>query len=75
MDTITEVKIQKAIEELIKDRTTIMIAHDLSTARMADRIVCLEDGKVVEQGTHEELLEKDGLYKELWDMQSSLNKP
>ena len=75
VDTITEVKIQKAIEELIKDRTTIMIAHDLSTARMADRIVCLEDGKVVEQGTHEELLEKDGLYKELWDMQSSLNKP
>ncbi|MFP4116784.1 MAG: ABC transporter ATP-binding protein [Candidatus Aenigmatarchaeota archaeon] len=75
VDTITEVKIQDAINELIKDRTTIMIAHDLSTARLADRIICLEDGKVVEQGTHEELLEKDGLYKKLWDMQSSLNRP
>ena len=75
VDTITEVKIQKAIEELIKDRTTIMIAHDLSTARLADRIICLENGKVVEEGTHKELLKKGGLYKELWDMQSSLNKP
>ncbi len=75
VDTLTEVKIQDAIKELIKDRTTIMIAHDLSTARLADRIICLENGKVVEEGTHEELLENDGLYKELWDMQSSLNKP
>lgn len=75
VDTITEVKIQEAIRELIRDRTTIMIAHDLSTARLADRIICLEDGKVVEKGTHEELLEEDGLYKELWDMQSSLNEP
>jgi ATP-binding cassette subfamily B protein len=75
VDTITEVKIQEAIRDLIKDRTTLMIAHDLSTARMADRILCLKDGKIVEQGTHEELLEKGGLYKELWNMQSSLNKP
>ncbi len=75
VDTITEVKIQNAIKELIKDRTTIMIAHDLSTARLADSIICLDDGKVVEQGTHEKLLKKDGLYRELWDMQSSLNKP
>ena len=75
VDTITEVKIQEAIEKLIKDRTTILIAHDLSTARLADRIICLEDGKIVQEGTHDELVEKDGIYKELWEMQSSLNKP
>lgn len=75
VDTITEVKIQKAIRDLIKYRTTIMIAHDLSTARMADRIICLKDGKIIEEGTHDELIEMDSLYKELWDMQSSLNKP
>lgn len=75
VDTITEVKIQKAIKELIKGRTTIIIAHDLSTARMADRIICMKDGRIVEQGTHQELIQKSGLYKELWDMQSSLNKP
>ncbi len=75
VDTITEVKIQKAIKDLIKDRTTIMIAHDLSTARLADKILCLENGRIVQKGTHEELIEEEGLYSKLWEMQSSLNKP
>ncbi|KXA92605.1 hypothetical protein AKJ64_02710 [candidate division MSBL1 archaeon SCGC-AAA259E17] len=75
VDTITEVKIQKAIRNLIKNRTTLVIAHDLSTARAADRILVLDKGEIVERGSHDELLERGGLYKRLWEMQSSLDEP
>ncbi len=70
MDTATERRIQEAISKLIEGKTTIMIAHRLSTLRDADRLIVIERGKVAEQGTHAELLEKEnGIYKRLYDLQ------
>ncbi len=67
LDTITEEKIQESFEELAKGRTTIVIAHRLSTVRDADRIVVIEDGLIVEEGSHQELLEKGGAYAKLYN--------
>lgn len=67
VDNITESKIQRSITNASKDRTTIMVAHRLSTVRNADRIFVFEDGQIIERGSHEELVEIGGLYKELWD--------
>ncbi len=70
MDTKTERKIQSALEELTRNRTTITIAHRLSTLRSADFLIVIEDGKVVEEGTAEELLAvKDGVYRKLYRLQ------
>ena len=75
MDTATERKIQEALAELIKGKTTIMIAHRLSTLRDADELVVIEHGKVAERGTHQELLEKeDGVYKKLFTLQEEALK-
>ena len=68
VDTQTEVIIQRALRELLKNRTSFVIAHRLSTIREASRIVVLDRGKVVEIGTHEALLEKDGVYANLYKM-------
>ncbi len=66
VDTITEQKIQAAIDQVIKGRTSIVIAHRLSTVKNADIILVVDDGKIVEQGRHEELLAKKGYYYTLW---------
>ncbi|MFC7141008.1 ABC transporter ATP-binding protein [Halosimplex aquaticum] len=69
VDNETEALIQRSIEALIEDRTTLVVAHRLSTVRDADRIVVLDDGRVAEQGAHEDLLDRDGLYATLWRVQ------
>ena len=75
MDTATERKIQEALAELIKGKTTIMIAHRLSTLRDADELVVIEHGKVAERGTHQALLQKeDGVYKKLFTLQEEALK-
>lgn len=70
LDTESERLVQDALERLMKTRTTIAIAHRLSTIKSADEIYVIHEGQIVEQGTHDELLQKDGYYKKLNDMQS-----
>ncbi len=70
VDTETERKIQAALGELIKNRTTLSIAHRLSTLRDADELIVLEDGKIVEQGTHSELIKQKGTYFKLFQIQT-----
>jgi len=70
LDSITESQIQSAIFELIENKTAIVIAHRLSTILRMDRIIVLEKGKILEQGTHQELLEKSGNYAKMWKHQS-----
>ena len=69
LDPENEVLIQEAISELIKNRTVIVIAHRLKTIAGADQIIVLDDGRLAEQGSHDELLEKGGLYAKLWNIQ------
>jgi ATP-binding cassette subfamily B protein len=69
VDTRTEVQVQEAMETLMKGRTSFVIAHRLSTIRDADMILVIDDGKIVEQGTHSELLAKDGFYADLYRSQ------
>jgi len=71
LDTESERQVQRAIETLVSGRTALMIAHRLSTIRRADRIVFLEAGRIVETGTHEELLAAGGRYRKLYDLQFS----
>ncbi|MDD3867225.1 MAG: ABC transporter ATP-binding protein, partial [Eubacteriales bacterium] len=65
----TEAEIQKAIQSLVGSRTLLVIAHRLSTVRKADRILVLDQGRVVEQGRHDELLRSGGLYSRLYQAQ------
>ena len=69
LDTESERLVQDAIEKLMKDRTSLIIAHRLSTIRNADEIIVLQMGEIIERGTHETLIGKDGFYKKLVDMQ------
>ena len=69
VDTLTEVLIQKAMDNLMEGRTSFIIAHRLSTIRNADLILVMNEGDIVEQGQHEELLEKGGFYAELYNSQ------
>lgn len=70
LDSISESYIQEAFGELMKGKTTIVIAHRLSTVQKMDRIIVLDKGQIVEEGTHRELLERDGLYADLWNHQT-----
>ena len=69
LDNTTEVLIQQALDELCKGRTTLVVAHRLSTIRNADEIAVVLDGKITERGTHEQLMEADGTYKKLYALQ------
>ena len=71
LDSVTEAKIQKAFDNLAKGRTTLIIAHRLSTIRSASRIISIADGVVAECGTHQELLEKGGIYADLYHTQNA----
>ena len=73
VDTATERLIQEALERLMKNRTSFVIAHRLSTIRKADQIIVLKEGAIVEQGTHEELVETEGLYAKLARIQNTTN--
>ncbi|NGX38833.1 MAG: putative multidrug export ATP-binding/permease protein [Chlamydiae bacterium] len=69
LDSITEKEIQNSFEDLMRDKTTIVIAHRLSTLLRMDRLLVFAHGKIVEEGTHEELIHKEGVYRSFWDTQ------
>ena len=72
VDNETEEALQKSLEVISKDRTTIVIAHRLSTIRHSDSIVVLDDGRVIESGTHEDLIKNNGQYSKLWNVQTGI---
>ncbi|MFB6215364.1 MAG: ATP-binding cassette domain-containing protein, partial [Candidatus Aenigmatarchaeota archaeon] len=69
VDNETEARIQSNLKNLSSNPTTFIVAHRLSTVRNADRIFVLDEGRIVERGTHEELLSKEGIYSDLWNIQ------
>ena len=73
VDTRTEVRIQKALDNLMRGRTSFIIAHRLSTIRKADLILVMKDGDIIEQGTHEQLLVQKGFYADLYNSQFEEN--
>ena len=73
LDPENEVEVQKAIDTLIKGRTVIAIAHRLKTIKEADQIIVLNNGQIKEEGTHETLMQAEGLYAQLWDIQEHIS--
>ena len=71
IDTLTEIRVQKAFKKLMKGRTSFIVAHRLSTIKESDVILVMNDGDIIEQGTHEELLNKGGFYSRLYNSQFS----
>ena len=70
LDNESEELVRQSMEELCRDRTAIIIAHRLSTVKHVDRILCLKDGRIIESGTHAELIARDGYYRKLYEMHS-----
>ena len=71
-DNETEAALQRSIEKVSKDRTTIIIAHRLSTIRNSDRIIVLDNGVIMEDGSHEDLISKKGIYNRMWSVQTGV---
>lgn len=72
VDTETDIQIRRALDDYWKNTTVFIITHRITTAMEADKIIVLDKGEIVEMGTHKELLEKDGIYNELWDIQTNV---
>ena len=72
LDSVTEASIQDALDNASKNRTTLVIAHRLSTIVNADKIIVMDNGRIRETGTHEQLVKSNGLYAELWHQQDEL---
>ncbi len=72
LDSIAESKIQQNLEQIMKNKTVFIVAHRLSTIKTVDRVLVFDKGRIVQDGTHQELLEQKGLYRELWQMQSNM---
>ncbi|HMT11970.1 MAG TPA: ATP-binding cassette domain-containing protein, partial [Ignavibacteria bacterium] len=72
VDTETEFEIQKALRNVTNEKTTIVIAHRITSVQDCDRIIVLDKGRVIEQGTHDELIENNGFYKKIFDIQVSI---
>ena len=70
LDADNEAMVQKALDEISKERTVIMIAHRLKTVRGAEQILVLQNGRVIQKGTHARLVEQEGLYARLWELQN-----
>ena len=70
LDSVTEKRIQEALEKLMQNKTVVIIAHRLSTISQMDRIIVFHQGKIIEQGNHQDLLQQKGHYHTLWTMQS-----
>jgi ATP-binding cassette subfamily B protein len=74
VDPENEVLIQDAIQALVRDKTLVVIAHRLSTVRNADQIVVIDEGKVADRGTHDELIARAGLYKKFWEIRQTVGR-
>lgn len=70
LDPENEIYIQRAIQELVRSKTVVVIAHKLATIKNADRILVLQDGQIAESGRHDELLEQGGIYRKMWNIQA-----
>ena len=73
LDNTTEILIQQSLDELCKGRTTLVVAHRLSTIKNADEIAVISGGKIAEQGRHEDLIQKNGIYADLYQLQFRAN--
>ena len=74
VDVENELMIQRAIQELLSDKTVIMIAHKLATIQNVDQILVIEAGRIRQRGSHDDLIRQDGLYKKLWEIQYQAEK-
>jgi len=72
VDTETDIQIRNALNEYWKETTVFIITHRITTAMEADKIIVLDKGEVAEMGTHAELLKQDGIYSDLWDIQTNI---
>jgi ATP-binding cassette subfamily B protein len=74
VDTKTENNILNSLKRIMKDRTTIIVSHRVSSAKLANKIIVLTDGRIVQEGTHESLLEQEGMYRDLFEKQGQLEE-